>query len=460
MTVLDRSDLVRRALRPTGRRLMTATATALAVRLVVAAGTILLHLVLARSLPINDVGRLTFGLTLAQIAAIAGRFGLENAVLRFAGGASETGRPEDAAAYAGLALRLVLVSGAAVTVVVWIAIAVLAPDGDRAHLLVVSTAITAWAAVFVLSAIHKAERRLVSGAVFESGGPSLVAAAIVVALTGLFDVELSVLLASVVVALSFAGFAAAGAIRLGPSVLGRRAIAGVDRSRRVAFARTSAPFAVIATIQTTAVWGGVLLLGWFNDDADVAGYSVALRALSIVILYRNLVVTIASPRLAGLHQGPDPARVGTATRLLGAALVATCLPPILLIALVPEPFLGLFGDPYRAYGDVLVPLAIGQVAATLAAAPQAAMAMTGAESRLQRIYLVAGSVGAAASVALTVRSGPVGTAWGQAVYWASLLGLTAGQYRRASATDADAPLDATAETTGGAGVAGSGQRAG
>ncbi|MEM9564345.1 MAG: hypothetical protein AAGA93_17105, partial [Actinomycetota bacterium] len=191
MTVLDRSDLVRRALRPTGRRLMTATAAALAVRLVVAAGTILLHLVLARSLPIDDVGRLTFGLTLAQIAAIAGRFGLENAVLRFAGGASETGRPEDAAAYAGLALRLVLVSGAAVTVVVWIAIAVLAPDDDRAHLLVVSAAITAWAAVFVLSAIHKAERRLVSGAVFESGGPSLVAAAIVVALTGLFDVELS-----------------------------------------------------------------------------------------------------------------------------------------------------------------------------------------------------------------------------------------------------------------------------
>ncbi len=417
---------------------MTATATALAVRLVVAAGTILLHLVLARSLPIDDVGRLTFGLTLAQIAAIAGRFGLENAVLRFAGGASETGRGDEAAAYAGLALRLVAVSGAAVTLLVGAGVLLLAPPDDRAHLLVVSLAITAWAAVFVLSAIHKAERRLVLGALFESGGPSLVAAAAVLALTGPLGIELSVLVASAVVALSFSGFAAVGAVRLGPAVLGRGAIAGLDDDRRRIFARTSAPFAVIATVQTVAVWGGVLLLGWFDDDADVAGYSVALRALSIVILYRNLVVTVASPRLAGLHQGPQPERVGAATRLLGAVLLVTCLPPILAIALVPEPFLALFGEPYRAYGDVLVPLAVGQVAATMAAAPQAALAMTGSEHRLKRVYLVAGVVGAAASVVLTARSGPVGTAWGQALYWVLLLGLTAGHYRRASDADVEA----------------------
>ncbi len=414
---------------PSAATVVAATA-ALAVRLVSAAGTIVLVLVLTRSLPIDEVGRITVGLTLAQIAAIAGRFGLENAVLRFAGGASETDRPEDFAAYAGLALRLVARTGLVVTAAVVVGILALAETEDRAHLLVLALAITAWAAIFVLSAIHKARRRVVVGAVFESGAPSLVAAVALLVIGLVSGDDLGTVTVAVVVALAFVGFAAAGIVGLGPAITGSAAVAGLDRAERRAFARTSVPFAVVATVQTLAVWGGVLVLGALADDADVAGYSVALRALSVIILYRNLVVTIASPRLAGLHQGATPERFEGATRLLGLVLIATCLPPLALVALAPEAFLGLFGREYRDFGDLVLPLAIGQVAATISAAPQAAMAMSAGEDRLQRLYLLSGAIGAGATVALTARWGPSGTAWGQALYWSVMVVATLVQYRR------------------------------
>ena len=405
---------------PSNRTLATAAA-ALAVRLVSAAGTVVLVLTMARSLPIDEVGRITVGLTLAQIAAIVGRFGLENAVLRFAGGASETGHPDRFAAYAGLALRLVAAAGAVVTVAVVGGILVLADRADRTHLVVLALAITAWATIFVLSAVHKARRRIVLGAVFESGAPSLVAAAGLLAVDAATEAELSVVAVAVVVAAAFTAFAVGGVVGLGRSIISRETVAELSTEDRRRFVRTSAPFAVVATVQTLAVWGGVLVLGAVADEADVAGYSVALRVLSIIILYRNLVVTIASPRLAGLHQGADPGRFDGATRLLGIVLVATCLPPIIVLGLLPEPILGVFGPAYRDYGDLVLPLAIGQIAATVAAAPQAALAMSIGEGRLQRVYLAGGAIGAAATVGLTLRWGPSGTAWAQALYWSVLV---------------------------------------
>lgn len=161
--------------------------------------------------------------------------------------------------------------------------------------------------------------------------------------------------------------AATLAFLIGGVILWRVRPAGVvhvraDTSQARLWWRAALPLALISGLQVAGGQSGLILLGWFQTQADVGIFKVATSAATLVIFGLQTVTLIMSPHIARLYALEDYKKL---QRLLSVgALVSALLtiPLLLVFALGGKWLIGLlYGHEYiGAYVPLLI-LSAGQV---------------------------------------------------------------------------------------------------
>jgi len=161
---------------------------------------------------------------------------------------------------------------------------------------------------------------------------------------------------------------------------------------------------------------GILMAGVMLDSQAVANYTVAARTASLVSFVGAAVNTIAAPMIVRAHVQKDRQRL---QRL--AAAIAHCsfwpsLAGVLLLIVLRDRILGLFGPGYSPAAGATVILALGQLVTASAGSTSYLLNLTGHQARSAQVYgcctvinivlnavgmILFGIVGAAAAMVLT-----------------------------------------------------------
>lgn len=121
-------------------------------------------------------------------------------------------------------------------------------------------------------------------------------------------------------------------------------------------AREAVPFSLAGMLASVYLSGGVLLLGWLSNSADVAMFLVAQKVMLTLALLLQVVNAAAFPSTSRLVHLDMPAALALAGQLLRYYLVLI-VPAFLLVAFhAPGVLTLLFGETYAEAANVLVVL--------------------------------------------------------------------------------------------------------
>jgi O-antigen/teichoic acid export membrane protein len=153
--------------------------------------------------------------------------------------------------------------------------------------------------------------------------------------------------------------------------------------------KRSIPMAVSLVILVLMQSVDILLLGKFNNFADVASYAIAVKLTIIVTLALTSVNAVFAPKIAELYSlklfKNLKSDIIKATRLIAILTI----PVILFLFVFSEYILGLFGSEYLNAKTALYILLFGQAINALCGAVGVYMNMTNRQKILQRFLLTA-----------------------------------------------------------------------
>lgn len=358
---------------------------ALALQVGGAACSFVFSLVLTKRLGAAEAGVYFLALTVASVAATAGRVGMDEALVRFA--AAERSRAGSLYRAAGLAV-------AAGTLVMALALVMGAPLLARAF----------------------GEPGLVEPLRWMGGALIGVNAAVFHAqlLKGIGQVRAGVFaeafLRPAVLLVGFLlvghAFGASGATAAYLGAGGVAALSGValwrlyrpsgrDIFPRAVLFRTALPLFGSTLLLLALQMAPTLLLGLWGTTADVAIYSVAFRLVILAAFMVTAVNTVIGPQLALAHAQGDRAATMRLARRATLLTLAAAAPLLLLYALAPAWTMGWFGAEFRSGALVLVVLTVGQVFNVAAGSAGQVLLMSGWERDVWW-GMVVGSAGAGA----------------------------------------------------------------
>ena len=155
--------------------------------------------------------------------------------------------------------------------------------------------------------------------------------------------------------------------------------------------------------------------GW--DDPEVGVYAAASRVSLLVVVFLTSVALVFSPFVADLHARGERGRLGSLFKLLTRATFALTLPVILVLLVLPEPVLRLFGEAFstpRAHTALLVLIA-GQTVNVAVGSVGFVLVMVGRTGWDALVYTASIALDLALAVWLVPRHGLLGAAIAQAV---------------------------------------------
>lgn len=378
----------------------------------------LLNLALARLLGASGAGIFFLALTVATVAALLGRLGLDNAMLRFAAafaGAKEWGK---AAGVERTGLRVAMVSsvGAAAAVAVlggWMARSLFGSPELVVPLRLMAVAVVPLALARLYGELLKAISRVWHAVLVESVTIPLVALPTLLILAPLLGVP-----------------GAALAYLFGASVaLGY----GVWRWRRTLPAPADvSPFPVGRLLETSLplLWVAgmdllmrsvdVLALGAWWTSTEVGIYGVAARVSLLTGFVLMSINAVVAPRFAALHARGETRKLAEMARKSTLLITLLTLPILAPLLAVPEWVLGLFGPEFRVGGTALMILVAGQLVKVVTGPVGYLLMMSGHEKLMRNAIVVAGTANVVLNVVLVPPFGILGAAGATAL---SLAGL-------------------------------------
>jgi len=383
------------------------------VRFTSALGSLLLTVVLARTLPKESVGEFAVAFTVMAILSMMARFGYDITLLRF-GGALWTGGPSSG--FRGLSRfalgsvvrnALVLATVATVVALVWLTL-----EHTTFFVLMLVLSVP-WSLMYVVSFLLKAVGLAATGSVFEVGMVSVAASAVLFALhqsgrEASLNVVAIVLLATT-----------ASAFAIGIAVLAKRGLIGRDVEAyddNEAFFRATRNVAAVMVVQLLANQSGNLILRLVADPEEVATFSVALRLATATLVAFNVIYIIAGPRISAAHAQGDTAGAVRIARRFTTLLILLAGPVLLALSLAPSRITVIFGSQYESSAGPVAIMAIGQLLALAMGLGPIWLAMTGGEAALRNVTLTSAAISLVVTFALASRFGANGAAVGVACY--------------------------------------------
>jgi O-antigen/teichoic acid export membrane protein len=190
----------------------------------------------------------------------------------------------------------------------------------------------------------------------------------------------------------------------------RRPLGGVRRTLKEVL-RYSVPMQLSQMVDQYNRDFQVLVLGAVQAASSVGIYSVTSQVNLLGKMVQSAVHTAASPLIAELHDQKSRRRLGHLYQTASKWSLTFSLPWFMVLMLVPEQILSLFGDSFIAGADALRILSLGTLANTATGICGGMLDMTG-HSRLRLVNsVVSAVVMLGLSVALIPPMGVLGAAW-------------------------------------------------
>jgi O-antigen/teichoic acid export membrane protein len=188
------------------------------------------------------------------------------------------------------------------------------------------------------------------------------------------------------------------------------------------------PFTLLVAASTLNAQIGILLLGWFSADDQVAAMQVAERGAMLVVLSLAVVNLVIGPHISQVHKTGDRVQIQDLSRYSARMAMLVALPIALPLIFFGAPILTLvFGEEYAEIATLpLAILAIAQVINVTFGSVGTLLTMSGFERDALLGQVVALVVNVIAAVSLIPIMGVVGAAIATAiglVCWNFALGL-------------------------------------
>lgn len=163
------------------------------------------------------------------------------------------------------------------------------------------------------------------------------------------------------------------------------------------------------------VQADIWILGVFRSPQEVAIFGAALRLASLVVFPLIIVNAVMPPMIAEMYAQGRRTELEHILRAAATLGGVVALPLLVTYIFFGEAILSLvFGDYYREAAAVLVILGSAQLVNVLMGSSALTLMMTGYQTPMMMITVVAGVMAIALSIWLVRAFGPVGVAWGMA----------------------------------------------
>jgi O-antigen/teichoic acid export membrane protein len=371
--------------------------------------TFCLYVAIGRLLGPAQSGRYFLALTVATVAAVVGRIGLDGTMLRLIAGNAAV---EDWVAVRGV-YRTGMTIGLAGSAAAMVVVALLAPllaaqlfaDTDLVQPIrwmafsIVPSALIVLIARALLGLKQVRDANLVN----DVGVPAVALASVglLVPRAGMIGAVWSYTVASLITMIF-------GLWRWREAAPQLRHLRGAFQARAVL--QSSVPLYWVACLQLVMTWTSTLALGMWATPRDVGIFGVANRSATLTSFILLAVNNIAAPKFAALHRAGDIATLGRVARD-SARLMALVSAPILVICLlVPGPVMRLFGAEFASGANVLSVLAMGQFVNVVTGSVGFLLIMCGYEGLYRNAFLFCAAISIGLNVLLIPRFGIMGAA--------------------------------------------------
>lgn len=410
------------------RELLTRSAAAFATKVVSAALALLLTALITRAIGAHQAGYYFWSLALITVLATFARTGFDQVLLRFMSAALADQRTDRAYAIFHYAMRKTL----SAALLVALAMTALSPlmarwifrNSEVALVLSIMGVASIFLALNTLQSqsLLAAKRVLTSIFVLEIGVPlimvmllSIAAPRSAVAISTLY------LSASFILVIAFSGYWQRRAGATAPTL-------DVDERAQINNVRTH--LFGVASLSLISQWGGVILLGWFTDSAEIALFSIALRVAMVNSFILRAVNAVVGTRFAQFYHHGDIAGLRSLAMQSTRLMVVIAVPMLCLLLIFGRPLLMIFGTEFVAATTCLAILSLGQFINVMTGAVCLLLEMTGGEAQLRRFELISALVMVAMGFVLVPLYGAIGAAIATACSVASVNLLAAYEVKR------------------------------
>lgn len=373
------------------KELLHGTTTAASLKIIAAIATFGLHLMLGRMLGPDGSGVYFLAFTIITIASVLGRFGLDNALVRFIAAAETAGQPERVRGVYRLGVQLAsiiscVLGGLLFVLAPWFSSAVFNNAALTTPLQVMALSVPPFA-LFVIHAQALQGLKRIRDAIATLSVITPVVTALVglalIPLFGIFGAAIAYLFAAVMT-LVF------GVWRWRKWTHSYRDKASIFSVREL-FSLTTPLFGV-AVLNLVINWISILMLGVFLSSYEVGLFSAANRTAMLVSFVLIAVNSIAAPKFAALSHKGDTLTLKHVANSSTKLMVMLATPLLLLFIFAPQLVLKLFGSGFVEATPLLVILTIGQFINVATGSVGFILMMTGHERDYQFSLLIAAVV--------------------------------------------------------------------
>ncbi len=381
------------------KEVLSGATTAFVLRVAGSGLAFLLNLLLARVLGADQLGNYFLAMTVCTIAAVFGRFGLDNVLVRFtaAGAAAADWSSVKGLYHKGLLIGVIASAISSAVMFVnapYLAEYVFSKTELAGPVRVMALAVVPLSVSFLFTGVLGGLKRIRDSQLVQGVGiPGITLLAFYMAGRhwGLNGAVWSYVAGTV--AASVMGYTL---IRLAtPQLKGVQARFETGR-----IIRTSVPLMLVDSMHFINGWITTIMLGVYRTSAEVGIFNMALRTAMLTSLALIAVNAIASPKFSAFHSRgeiSELSRIGISSSRL---ILLVSSPLLLVFVFAPGLVLSIFGENFRAGATGLVILAIGQFINAVTGSVGQMLAMTGHEVVLRNIIMATAALNVILSVVL------------------------------------------------------------
>jgi O-antigen/teichoic acid export membrane protein len=170
------------------------------------------------------------------------------------------------------------------------------------------------------------------------------------------------------------------------------------------------PLLLVNSMSLIMGWTDVLVLGMYRDAGEVGVYGIALRLSLLTAFVLSAVNVVVAPQFAALHAQGDVAALKRLAQQSALWTSAAAAPAILVLLLVPDLILQIFGPQFKEGAGALRILAIGQLVNVATGSVGMLLVMTGHEKVMRNIVAASAALNLLANFLLVPRYGALGAA--------------------------------------------------
>lgn len=408
------SGRIRERLGPHMAEVMQGASVAFTLKVLGAGFAFGFNVLLARMLGAEGAGMYFLALTVATIACVLGRMGLDNALLRFtaAGTAIEDWSAVKGVYRKGMSIALCASAASALLLFAlapWLAHDVFSKPQLASPLRWMALAVVPMTLVSLHAETLKGLKRIRDSLLVQGVGiPAL-------SLLGLYLMGRRWGIHGAVWAyvLAAAAMALVGIALWRVATPQLKGVSGRFETRELL--RSSMPLFWVTSTMLMMNWTATIALGVWGTKADVGLFGVAYRTAMLTSFVLVAVNSIAAPKFAALYKQGDMESLGSMARNCAKLATALAAPALILFFLAPGWVMGLFGPQFLGGGAILAILAIGQFVNVATGSVGYLLIMSGNERLLRNSALVAGGTNLVLTAILIPRFGVVGAAVATAI---------------------------------------------